>query len=194
MAQRGDEGPDAEGVVANAGSRMAKAVDILRRDVGSLRSGRATPALVEGIMVDYYNTPTPLNQLATINAPEAQLILIQPWDKQTLATIEKSLRVSELGFNPSNDGAVIKVPVPSLTQERRQEIVRLLKRKVEDAKVAIRNVRRDAVERLRGMERDKALPQDENRRAQDRLQKATESHVSQLDQISSAKEAEVMQV
>ena len=192
-SQRGEEAT-VEDVLADADSRMDKAVGFLGRDLGTLRTGRATPSLVENVSVDYYGTPTPLNQLATISVPEARLIVIQPYDRQSLQNIEKGLQRSDTGFNPSSDGSVIRIAVPPLTQERRREIVRVLKRKVEDAKVAVRNVRRDALERLRAMERDKALPQDENRRAQDRLQKTTDTHVGQLDQVSSAKEAEIMQV
>ena len=183
-----------EEVLDDAGSRMGKAIDILSRDLSSLRTGRATPALVEGILVDYYGVPTPLNQVATISVPEARLIVLQPWDKQALSSIEKSLKMSEAGFNPSNDGSVIKVPVPPLNQERRQEMVKLLKRRVEETKVAVRNVRRDALDRLRGMERGKTLSQDDLRRIQERLQKVTDARVSKLDELSSAKEAEVMQV
>jgi ribosome recycling factor len=175
-------------------SRMGKAIEALRRELNTLRTGRATPALLETLTVDYYGAPTPLNQIAAVSAPEARLIVVQPWDKQALREIEKSLLKSEMGFNPANDGNVIRVPIPALSQDRRQELVRLLKRKVEDGKVAARNVRRDVLERLRTMERDKAISQDENRRAQERLQKATDSCVTQMDQVSTAKEAEIMEV
>lgn len=173
---------------------MVKAVEFLSREVSTLRTGRATTSLVEGVMVDYYGTPTPLNQLATITVPEARLIVVQPYDRQAMQSIEKGLQRSDTGLNPSSDGTVIRLAVPPLTQERRREIVRVLKRKVEDSKVAVRNVRRDALERLRSMEKDKSLSQDENRRAQDRLQKATDAHIGELDKVSSAKEAEIMQV
>jgi ribosome recycling factor len=192
-SQRAEE-PTVESVLADADSRMSMAVEFLGREVGSLRTGRATAALVEGVMVDYYGTPTPLNQLASITVPEARLIVIQPYDRQAMQNIEKGLQRSDTGLNPSSDGTVIRVAVPPLTQERRRDIVRTLKRKVEDSKVAVRNVRRDAVERLRTMERDKSLPQDDNRRAQDRLQKATDTRIGELDKVSSAKEAEIMQV
>lgn len=183
-----------DSVLADADSRMDKAMEFLGRDVGSLRTGRATTSLVESVTVDYYGTPTPLNQIASITVPEARLIVITPYDRQAMQNIEKGLQRSDTGLNPSSDGTVIRVAVPPLTQDRRREIVRALKRKVEDSKVAVRNVRRDAVERLRAMERDKSLTQDENRRAQDRLQKSTDAHIRQVDQVSSAKEAEIMQV
>jgi ribosome recycling factor len=183
-----------EEVIIDADDRMGKAVEILQRDLGTLRTGRATPALLENLTVDYYGSPTPLNQIATISAPEARLLMIQPWDKQALKDIEKSLLKSEMGFNPSNDGNIIRVPVAPLTQERRKEMVKLLKRKIEDGKVAVRNVRRDALEHLRSMERNKLVSQDDNRRAQDTLQKTTDSNIAQIDQVSGVKEAEIMQV
>ena len=192
--QRQEESKTIEEVLPDAESRMGKAVDILKRDLTSLRTGRATPALLEHLTVDYYDVPTPLNQLATIAAPEARMIIIQPWDKQSLREIEKGLLKSEMGFNPSNDGNIIRVPIPPLTQERRKELVRVLRRKIEDGKVAVRNVRRDALEQLRDLERNKLVSQDENRRAQEQLQKVTDSHVAQMDQVSASKEAEIMEV
>ena len=194
MSSQRNEEATVDSVLADADSRMVKAVEFLSRDVNSLRTGRATTSLVEGVMVDYYGTPTPLNQLATISVPEARLIVVQPYDRQALQSIEKGIQRSDTGLNPSSDGTVIRLAVPPLTQERRREIVRALKRKVEDSKVAVRNVRRDAVERLRSMEKDKSVPQDENRRAQERLQKTTDAHIGELDKVSSAKEAEIMQV
>ena len=193
-AQKGDESPSIEDVLSDADSRMGKSVDALKRELGSLRTGRATPALVENLAIDYYGVPTPLNQIATITAPEARLIMVQPWDKQALKDIEKGLLKSDIGFNPSNDGSIIRVPIPPLSQERRREMVKVLKRKVEDGKVAARNVRRDALEQLRSMERSKDISQDENRRAQDNLQKATDSQIAQMDQVSTTKEAEIMEV
>ncbi len=191
---KGQEFPSLEEVLEDAGTRMTKAVEALQRDLASLRTGRATPALLENVSVDYYGVPTPLSQLATISVPEARLITIQPWDKQSLREIEKSLLKSDLGFNPSNDGTIIRVPVPPLSQERRRDLVRVLKKKVEDGKVAVRNVRRDAMERQRSMERSKVISQDENRRAQDQLQKATDAHVRQMDRVLETKEAEIMEV
>lgn len=189
-----EEPTSIEEVIIDADDRMGKAVEILQRDLGTLRTGRATPALLENLTVDYYGSPTPLNQIATISAPEARLLMIQPWDKQALRDIEKSLLKSEMGFNPSNDGNIIRVPVAPLTQERRKEMVKVLKRKIEDGKVAVRNVRRDALEHLRSMEKNKLVSQDDNRRAQDTLQKTTDANIAQIDQVSGAKEAEIMQV
>ena len=174
--------------------KMDNTVAALKRELGNLRTGRATPALIENVQVDYYGVATPLNQIASISAPDARAIMVQPWDKQALPEIEKSLMKSEMGFNPSNDGNTITVPIPPLTQERRQELVRLLKRKLEDGKVSLRNVRRDGVETLRRLERDKAISQDENHRSQDQLQKATDAHVKTVDEVGRSKETEIMQV
>ena len=192
--QKGNEYSSVEDVLSDADSRMSKAVEVLGRELNTLRTGRATPALLENLIVDYYGVPTPLYQLATISAPEARLIVIQPWDSRALRDVEKSLLKSDMGFNPSDDGNVIRVPISPLSQERRLELVRVLKRKIEDGKVAARNVRRDAVEHLRTMERNKVISQDDNHRAQDQLQKATNSYVAQMDEVSSVKEAEIMQV
>ncbi len=183
-----------EDVLAEAERKMGQSIEAMRREIGTLRTGRATPALIEDLPVDYYGTPTPLKQIASISTADARAIMVQPWDKQALRGIERSLTQSEMGFNPSNDGNVITVPIPPLTKERRQEIVKLLKRKSEDSKVAVRNVRRDGVESLRRMERDKAISQDENRRSQDTLQKTTDAHVKSIDEVAATKEAEIMQV
>ena len=183
-----------EDVLAEAERKMGQSIEAMRRDIGTLRTGRATPALIEDLSVDYYGTATPLKQIASISAADARAIMVQPWDKQALRDIERSLTQSEMGFNPSNDGNVITVPIPPLTRERRQEMVKLLKRKSEDSKVAVRNVRRDGVESLRRMERDKAISQDENRRSQETLQKTTDAHVKSIDEVAATKEAEIMQV
>ena len=183
-----------EAVLKQVGGKMARSIDALKRDLNTLRTGRATPSLIENVTVDYYGVPTQLKQIASISTPDARAILVQPWDRQSLREIEKSLMKSDMGFNPSNDGNVITVPIPSLNQERRQDLVQLLKRKLEDGKVSIRNVRREGLESLRKLERDKAISQDQNRRAQDQLQKATDSHTKIIEEVGSAKEAEIMQV
>ena len=190
----GDSQQTTETVLADVDRRMDRAIDALHRDLNSLRTGRATPSLIENVTVDYYGVPTPLKQIASISAPDARAILVQPWDKQSLREIEKSLLKSEMGFNPTNDGNNIIVPIPPLNQERRQDLVRLLKKKIEDGKVSIRNVRRDGQENLRKMERDKAISQDQSRRAQEQLQKATDGHTKIIDQVATAKESEIMQV
>jgi ribosome recycling factor len=183
-----------ESVLAQVDRNMDRAIEALKRDLSTLRTGRASPALIEDVIVDYYGVPTPLKQIASISVPDARAIMVQPWDKQSLREIEKGLLKSEMGFNPSNDGNMITVPIPALNQERRQEMVRLLKRKIEDGKVSVRNVRRDGLESLRKLEKDKSISQDENRRAQDQLQKKTDGHTKTIDQVAGAKEAEILQV
>jgi ribosome recycling factor len=190
----GDEDKTIDDVLIDGEIRMEKSLEALGRDLNTLRIGRATPALLENVTVDYYNTPTPLNQIASVSAPEARLIVIQPWDKGSIKDIEKSLQKSEMGFNPNNDGTVIRLPIPPLTQERRRDLVKVLKRKIEDGKIAVRNVRRDVIEQLRAMEKNKEVSQDENRRAQDQIQKVTDSFVGKMDQVSTDKESEIMQV
>ena len=181
-------------VLSEVSVKMDRAVDAFKRDLTQLRTGRATPALVENIEVDYYGSKTPLKQIASISTPDARAIMIQPWDANALREIEKSLMTSEMGFNPSNDGSTISVPIPQLTAERRQEMVKLLKGKIEDGKVSVRNVRRDGLESLRKLEKEKSISQDDGRRAQDQLQKTTDGHTKQIDETGSAKEAEILQV
>ena len=181
-------------VLADVEDKMERAVEALKRDLNTLRTGRATPSLIENISVDYYGTPTPLKQIASISAPDARAILVQPWDRQSLREIEKSLMKSDMGFNPSNDGNIVTVPIPPLTTERRQDLVKVLKRKIEEGKVSVRNVRRGGQDTLRRMEKDKLASQDQVRRAQDQLQKATDEHTKTMDQVAAAKEAEIMQV
>ena len=190
----GNENITPEVILTDTDERMTKAIDALKRELSTLRTGRATPSLVDNIHVDYYGTSTPLNQLASVSAPDAQAIIIQPWDKGSIQDIEKSLSTSDLGFNPSNDGNQITVPIPPLTQERRLEMVRLLKKKIEDGKVSVRNVRRDSVERLRKLEKEKSISQDDSRRGQDQIQKSTDSYTKLIDDISKAKEDEITQV
>ena len=181
-------------VLKEVDRKMDLAIDALRRELNSLRTGRATPALIENVSIDYYGVPTPLKQIASISAPDARAIMVQPWDKQSMREIEKSLMRSDMGFNPSNDGNMITVPIPPLNQERRQDMVRLLKRKLEEGKVSVRNVRREGLEHLRKLEKDKSISQDQNRRAQEQLQKATDGHTKTVDEVGAAKETEIMQV
>lgn len=195
MAPKGDKSDlTPESVLSEVSTKMDRAVDAFKRDLTQLRTGRATPALVENIDVDYYGSMTPLKQIASISAPDARAIMIQPWDTAAMREIEKSLQTSDMGFNPSNDGSTITVPIPPLTQERRQEMVKLLKGKVEDGKISVRNVRRDGLESLRKLEKEKSISQDDGRRAQDQLQKTTDGHTKLIDETGSAKEAEILQV
>ena len=185
---------DPTSVLGETERKMDSSITALKRELSAIRTGRATPALIENVPVDYYGVSTPLNQIASISAPDTRAIMVQPWDKQALQEIEKSLIKSDMGFNPSNDGTIITVPIPPLTQERRQELVRLLKRKLEESKVSIRNVRRDGIDSLRKLERAKSISQDENRRTQEQLQKSTDSHVKIVDELGTSKETEIMQV
>ena len=181
-------------VISETDARMKRSLEALQRELNSVRTGRATPALVENLTIDYYGVPTPLNQIAGITVPEARLLMIQPWDKQSLKDVEKGILRSDLGLVPNNDGTVIRINIPTLTEERRRELVRLVGRKLEDGHVSVRNIRRDSLEQLRSMERDKDLSQDENRRAQDQLQRVTDSYIGQMDEIREAKNVEVMEV
>ena len=186
--------PTPEDVLKDASRRMDMAIQFLKRELQSVRTGRASPAIVENLTADYYGVPTPLNQMATISAPDAQLITIQPYDRTALRAIERAIQQSPTGLNPSNDGAIIRVPIPPLSQERREELVKSLGRKVEDGKVAVRNVRRDAQDKLRSLERSKDISQDENKRAQGQLQNATNNHVEEIDRFWKSKIDEMMTV
>lgn len=180
--------------LADASSRMKGAVSALQRDLNGIRTGRANPALVENIMVEYGGATYPLNQLAQIAVADARLLTIQPWDPGSIGDIEKSIQISDLGIMPGNDGKLIRLPIPPLTEERRNELVRSVKSRVEDGKVAVRNVRRDVQERIRKLQRDSDISEDDARRAQDDLQKTTDSAVADIDEVSKRKEEEVLSV
>ena len=183
-----------EEVLSETDSRMSRSVDALKREMGTIRTGRASPTLVESLMVDYYGVPTPLNQLASISVPEARVIMIQPWDKQAMGDVEKGILKSDLGLMPNNDGTVIRINIPTPTEERRRELVRMVGRKVEEGLVSVRNVRRDSLEQYRKMEKDKDISQDEGRRAQEQLQNLTDGYSEQMSVLKAEKEAEVMEV
>ena len=183
-----------EDTLRDAEHRMQSAVSALDRDLDTVRTGRARPALVETLKVEYYGTPTPLNQLATINAPEPRLITIQPWDKTQLGTIEKAIQKSDIGLNPTNDGNLIRLVVPPLTEDRRKELVKVVHKKAEDGRVAVRNVRRDSLEVLRKLQHDKEVSDDDERRAQERLQKLTDKFVAEIDRHGYTKEQELLEV
>ncbi len=174
--------------------KMQKSLDTLMREIAAIRTGRATPSLVDSIMVDYFGNPTPLKHLGSITAPEPRLLIIQPWDRSILNAIEKALQKSDLGLNPGNDGTVIRVPIPPLNEERRREYVRLVKRHVEDCRVAIRNIRRDQLEHMRTLEKEGQATTDQVKRSQDRLQKTTDRFIAQSDTVAARKEAEIMEV
>ncbi len=174
--------------------KMKRAVEALQHDLATVRTGRASPALLERIQVDYYGAPTPLNAVATINVPEPRLLVIQPWDKKMLPAIEKAIQKSDLGLTPNSDGSVVRLVIPPLNEERRRELVKQVHKRVEDARVAVRNCRREALEELRKAERERHLSEDEVKRAQERLQKLTDSFIAQVDEVGRRKENEVMEV
>jgi ribosome recycling factor len=181
-------------VIEEGDKRKRRSVEALKKELGSFRTGRANPALVENVSVDYYGTSTPLKQLASITVAEARLLVVQPWDRQALPAMEKAILKFGAGLNPINDGNVLRLAIPQLTEERRKELVRLIRKKVEDGRVEVRNIRRDILEQLRAMEKDKEISQDESKRAQEQLQKMTDLYVAQMDGLGVEKEKEVMEV
>jgi ribosome recycling factor len=181
-------------ILRDAESKMLKSVEHFAGDLATIRTGRANPALIDKIMVPYYGTPTPLNQLAQISAPEPRLLVVQVYDKSQIGAIEKALRTGEQGLNPASDGQVIRVPIPPLTEERRREFVKLVRQKAEDARVAIRNIRRDEIHRVDQTEKQGEVAEDDAKRAHARLQKLTEAHIEKVDAVAARKEAEVMEV
>lgn len=181
-------------VFSSAEHRMKRAIEILQRDFGNIRTGRASPALLDKVQVDYYGTPTPINNLATVNVPEPRLLVVQPWDRTTLPSIERAIQKSDLGLNPSSDGTVIRLAIPQLTEERRRDLVKQVHRRAEEGRVAVRNLRREAQDDLKKQERDRAISEDELKRSSERLQKMTDSYVAQIDETARRKEHEVLEV
>ncbi len=176
-----------------AQDKMQKSIEAFKHELATIRTGRATPAILDRVLVDYFGTPTPVNGLATISAPEPRLITIQPWDRHALAAIEKAIQKSDLGLNPNNDGTVIRLSIPQLNDDRRKELVKLVQKRAEEARVALRNCRRDAVESLRREEKDKTMSEDELKRGQEQLQKTTDRFVAQVDEIAKNKEREILE-
>ena len=183
-----------EDVVKELKARIEKTLEDLRKDLSRIRTGRANLSLLDGIRVDYYGTSTPLSGVASLSVPEPRLITVKPWDRSQLKQIEKAITEANIGINPMNDGEIIRLPIPALTEERRKEIAKQVKTKGEEHKVAIRNERRDANEKLKALLKDKKITEDENKRASDRVQKETDTGVAQVDQIVAKKEKEVMEV
>jgi len=174
--------------------RMKKAVEALQGDLMAIRTGRASPALLDRVRVDYYGTPTPLNQLASVAAPEPRLLLVRPWDPSVLGDIERAILKSELGLTPNNDGKVIRLVIPRLTEERRQELAKIVGRRVEEGRVAIRNIRREAIDDLREFEKEKLVSEDEMYRGRENIQELTDRYVERVDEIGKAKEAELLEI
>jgi len=181
-------------MLADADQKMARAIEAMERDLQGIRTGRASTSLVERITVDYYGTQTPLNQLASISVPETHQIVIQPWDRGVLGAIEKAITKSDIGLTPNVDGTVVRLNIPPLTEERRKDLVRVVHKRMEEARVEIRNVRRDAADQLKKEERDGTVGSDESHRQLDQLQKTTDRHVAEVDRRGEAKEQEVLEV
>lgn len=179
-------------IISTTKDLMAKAVDFSKNQIAKVRTGRATASLLDGLKADYYGTPSPISQMANVSTPDARTIVIQPFDKSNLKDIEKAIQASDLGFNPQNDGIVIRIPVPPLTEERRKEYVKLAKKYSEEGKVAVRNVRRDQIEALRKAEKDKSLTEDDRKRGEEEIQKITDQNIKLIDEATAAKEKELM--
>jgi len=183
-----------EQILAETNSKMQKAVDALKRDLAGIRTGRASPALVEHIKADYHGVLTPINQMASISVPEAKMILIQPWDNSSIRSIEKAILTSDLGLNPTSANNVIRIPIPPLTEERRKELTRSVHKRLEEARIALRNLRRDGIEQLRQSEKNKEISQDQYTRASEQIQKLTNSFIDKANNTGQAKETEIMEV
>jgi ribosome recycling factor len=183
-----------DSVFSQADEHMNKALQALQNDLGKLRTGRASPAMLDGIRVDYYGTATPLNQVATVGVPEARLITVQPWEATLIPEIEKSILEANIGLTPSNDGKIVRLPVPKLTEERRKDIVKQIKAHAEEARVSVRHARRDANEVLKKLQKDGDITEDDLKKSQDRVQKLTDDHIAKVDQVIENKEKDIMTI
>jgi ribosome recycling factor len=181
-------------VITTAKEKMGKTSALLKKDLTTLRAGRANPQILDKIMVDYYGTPTPINQLGNISSPEPRMLVIAPWESKMISQIEKAIQKSDIGINPSNDGKVVRLVVPELNEERRKELVKQVKKMVEEAKVALRAIRRDAMEQLKKLKKDSVITEDDQKRAEDELQKLTDASSKECDKMGAEKEKEVMSV
>ncbi len=174
--------------------KMQKSIDFLKRDLAAIRAGRANPAILDKITVDYYGTPTPINQMAAVSVAEARVLVVQPWDASTLKKIEKAVQASDIGINPTNDGRVLRITFPQLTEERRRELVKQIKKMGEDGKVALRNVRRDAMDSFKAMKKNSEITEDDQKQLEDELQKLTDKRCKEVDEIIKAKETEILEI
>jgi ribosome recycling factor len=174
--------------------KMERSLEALRRDFGGVRTGKATPALLDGVRVDAYGSAVPLNQVATVSAPEARMLVVQPWDRAMLGPVEKAIMTADLGLNPANDGKVVRVPIPALTEERRKEYVKVLHKMAEEARISVRQARHDALGDIRQRQKEKALSEDEARREEKDVQKVTDEHIEKIEELLRHKEAEVLEV
>jgi ribosome recycling factor len=177
-----------------AASKMDKTISVYKEELASIRAGRANPALLDRISVDYYGQITPLKQVGSVSAPEPRLLVIQPWDASLIPAIEKEIIKSDLGLNPSNDGKLIRLIIPQLTEERRKDLIKVVKKNSENAKVAIRNTRRDAIDKIKKMEKDKELTEDDRKQAENQMQEITDKHITMIDEITAKKEEELMEI
>ncbi|MGD8191047.1 ribosome recycling factor [Brevibacillus ginsengisoli] len=183
-----------QSILKDMEERMSKTIHTLKKDLATLRTGRATPAILDKVMVDYYGSPTPISQLANINAPEPRLLLIQPWDKSALKEIDKAIQQSDIGLTPSNDGQVIRIAVPPLTEERRKDLVKVAGKDGEETKVAIRNIRRDANDDIKKLEKAGTISEDESHRHQESIQKTTDKFIAEVDKVVKDKEKDILEV
>ncbi|MDD4048980.1 MAG: ribosome recycling factor [Clostridia bacterium] len=181
-------------IIFETEEKMKKTIEAMKKELSTMRVGRANPSILEKIQVEYYGTMTPVNQVANISVPEPRLIIVQPWDKTLVAQVEKAILKSDLGLNPSNDGSIIRIAIPQLTQERRLELVKVAKKKAEDTRVNIRNIRRDANDNIEVIEKDKIVSEDDAKKGQDDIQKLTDKYIKELDGVLNIKEKEIMEV
>lgn len=181
-------------IINQCEQRMQKTIESLKKDFSSIRTGKANPAVLNGVSVEYYGSPMPINQIASVSAPEPQLIVIKPYDKSILKAIEKAVQTADLGFNPQNDGDLIRILVPSLTEQTRKDLVKQAKKIAEENKVAIRNIRRDAMDQLKKLEKDSVISEDELKRRSDEVQKVTDKYIENVDKVASEKEKDIMSI
>lgn len=183
-----------EALMKDTSARMERSIEAFRKELGKVRTGRASFSLLDGVKVDYYGTPTPLQQVGTLSVPESRMITVTPWDTKMIGPIEKAIQGSGLGLNPSSDGKMVRIPIPPLTEERRKELAKVVRKMAEDARVAVRNVRREAIEKLKDREKKKEISEDVVKRGQERIQKETDAHVKKIDEILKSKEQEILEV
>ncbi|HEU4950063.1 MAG TPA: ribosome recycling factor [Candidatus Deferrimicrobiaceae bacterium] len=183
-----------DALVKDTSARMERSIEAFRKELGKVRTGRASFSLLDGVKVDYYGTPTPLQQVGTLSVPESRLITVTPWDTKMIGPIEKAIQGSGLGLNPASDGKVVRIPIPPLTEERRKELAKMVRKMAEDARIAVRNVRREAIEKLKDREKKKEISEDVVKRGQERIQKETDAHVKKVDEILKSKEQEILEV
>lgn len=181
-------------IINQCEQKMQKSIEALKKDFATIRTGKANPAILNGITVEYYGSPMPINQIASVSAPEPQMILIKPYDKSILKAIEKAIQTSELGFNPQNDGDVVRIPIPALTEQTRKDLVKQAKKIAEENKVAIRNIRRDGMDQLKKLEKDSLISEDELKRRSDELQKVTDKYIETIDKSATEKEKDIMSI